>query len=498
MSTKISNATSDYLSSVLSSGQDYYRGYDEIRSALSSILPSDQLFWFEQAALINRHANGKHIDADENQSATFILTYSAYSLAMDGLRSDLQQTSNAIARNVISDIFRGGAVPSLDEMLRNDIDAALSEGGQTIGGWGGSFYYWNLEYRQDPSTGQPVTVGDDIVSSPRELEKFVSSAVFATLATELQNSIDGGRSWPEFWQTASSAFGADAPLWIKAEIQRGVSAAKITGELGSSRLFSDPAGIRWHYSAEDDRFFHVASSGSGIAATSMIVFASGATETFLRLRLEARMELQEKGLGNISDTLSLIGRPDLSSALNQLEVVTYSDRNYEPSSEWFKVPSEFVPQGHTQRQDADGSWGLYGPDGDPAATFGSGQIAANGMSIAEFHDTYFGDNPVLLDLNGNGIEITSLGQSTAFFDTTNDGLSNRTAWAGTGDGGLFYDADGDGTISSTKEFIFTEWDPTAQSDFEALRSYFDDDTVGEEGILNANDSKWASFKVMVT
>ena len=43
---------------------------------------------------------------------------------------------------------------------------------------------------------------------------------------------------------------------------------------------------------------------------------------------------------------------------------------------------------------------------------------------------------------------------------------------------LFFDADGDGTISSTKEFVFTEWDPTAQSDFEALRSYFDDDTLG--------------------
>ena len=36
---------------------------------------------------------------------------------------------------------------------------------------------------------------------------------------------------------------------------------------------------------------------------------------------------------------------------------------------------------------------------------------------------------------------------------------------------MFYDADadGDGRISGTREYVFTEWDPTAKDDMAALR-----------------------------
>ena len=77
--------------------------------------------------------------------------------------------------------------------------------------------------------------------------------------------------------------------------------------------------------------------------------------------------------------------------------------------------------------------------------------------------------PVLLDLNGNGVQIADLSKSTQFIDAGGDGLKHRSAWAAAGDGVLFVDADGDGKISDRREYVFTDWAPGAGDDMEALR-----------------------------
>ena len=74
-------------------------------------------------------------------------------------------------------------------------------------------------------------------------------------------------------------------------------------------------------------------------------------------------------------------------------------------------------------------------------------------------------------------------------------MLHRTAWAGVGNGVLFFDADGDGKISQDLEYIFTKWDPTATSDLEALRAAFD---TNSDGKLTAADAAFASFKVEVS
>ena len=96
--------------------------------------------------------------------------------------------------------------------------------------------------------------------------------------------------------------------------------------------------------------------------------------------------------------------------------------------------------------------------------------------------------PIILDLNDNGIGITELSNSTVFMDASGDGLKNRTAWAAAGDGVLFYDPDGHGTIVEKRQYVFTEWDPTAKSDIDALRSVFDSNG---DGVFNASDDEWA-------
>ncbi|MEM0978091.1 MAG: calcium-binding protein [Pseudomonadota bacterium] len=102
--------------------------------------------------------------------------------------------------------------------------------------------------------------------------------------------------------------------------------------------------------------------------------------------------------------------------------------------------------------------------------------------------------PIILDLNGDGIEITTLSESTVFM-AGKDGLDHNIAWAAAGDGVLFYDPDGTGEITELRQYVFTEWDPTASSDIEALANVFDSNG---DGVFDANDAEWANFKVMVT
>ncbi|WP_057461214.1 FG-GAP-like repeat-containing protein [Pseudovibrio sp. POLY-S9] len=104
-------------------------------------------------------------------------------------------------------------------------------------------------------------------------------------------------------------------------------------------------------------------------------------------------------------------------------------------------------------------------------------------------------DPVILDLDGNGIQVTRLDQSTMFMDAGGDGLEHRTAWAANGDGVLFYDPDGRDAITEKRQFVFTEWDPTATSDMEALASVFDSNG---DGVLSAEDAAFAKFKLLVT
>jgi len=90
---------------------------------------------------------------------------------------------------------------------------------------------------------------------------------------------------------------------------------------------------------------------------------------------------------------------------------------------------------------------------------------------ATLSDSDGGVKPVLVDLDGDGLEIAAADENFVLFDTDDTGLIHRTAWAGKGDRVLFFDADGDGTISAAREYIFTEWDPTAGGDMEALPAF---------------------------
>jgi hypothetical protein len=100
--------------------------------------------------------------------------------------------------------------------------------------------------------------------------------------------------------------------------------------------------------------------------------------------------------------------------------------------------------------------------------------------------------PVILDLGGNGVNISPLGVSTATFDMAGDGRRVATAWAGADDALLAIDLGGSGIIDQAKQIEFTQWAPGATSDMQALRQVFD---TNHDGELDPGDALWKQFRV---
>jgi len=103
-------------------------------------------------------------------------------------------------------------------------------------------------------------------------------------------------------------------------------------------------------------------------------------------------------------------------------------------------------------------------------------------------------SPIILDLDGDGVETASSGEG-AYFDHENSGFAMRTGWASSDDGLLVMDRDGDGLIESGEELFgnLTKLNSglNASNGFEALHE-FDDN--GDD-IIDNNDAAWNQLKV---
>ncbi|BAS68398.1 cadherin-like domain-containing protein [Bathymodiolus septemdierum thioautotrophic gill symbiont] len=108
----------------------------------------------------------------------------------------------------------------------------------------------------------------------------------------------------------------------------------------------------------------------------------------------------------------------------------------------------------------------------------------------EYNNEYPSGAPVILDLDGNGIEITTLDNSNAYFDFDDDTYLEKTAW--TTDAILVFDENNDGQITSSSEIAFAKLTDTDDTDLEALKTEFDSNN---DGVLNANDTQFSQFKL---
>lgn len=98
-------------------------------------------------------------------------------------------------------------------------------------------------------------------------------------------------------------------------------------------------------------------------------------------------------------------------------------------------------------------------------------------------------DPIVLDLNGNGIELWTAQNSPVYRDLNLTGFSERTGWARNGDGMVVRDLDNNGSIDTLAEMFGADGD----SGYGALAAY---DTNGD-GVIDASDAGYSQLKIWV-
>jgi len=99
--------------------------------------------------------------------------------------------------------------------------------------------------------------------------------------------------------------------------------------------------------------------------------------------------------------------------------------------------------------------------------------------------------PVILDLDGDGIELVSVEDATVLW-TAEDGSVFKTGWVGADDGILVYDANQDGQFSGLEEIQFANYHVDANTDLEGLALAFDSN---QDGVFDAQDAEFSQFAI---
>ena len=104
-------------------------------------------------------------------------------------------------------------------------------------------------------------------------------------------------------------------------------------------------------------------------------------------------------------------------------------------------------------------------------------------------------DPLIFDLDGDGIKTTSLDRSRTYFDLDNNGFAERTAWVDASDGLLVLDRNNDGQITSGQELFGDQTllanSVRATSGFEALKEF----DSNRDGRIDAKDEVYSKLKI---
>ncbi len=100
-------------------------------------------------------------------------------------------------------------------------------------------------------------------------------------------------------------------------------------------------------------------------------------------------------------------------------------------------------------------------------------------------------SPLVLDLDGDGVETTALNNSKIYFDHDNNGYAEKTGWAGKDDGFLVIDKNNNNSIDNGLEMFGNNTSSSAANGFIALKDY----DSNNDGIINFFDKDFEKLKI---
>lgn len=102
-------------------------------------------------------------------------------------------------------------------------------------------------------------------------------------------------------------------------------------------------------------------------------------------------------------------------------------------------------------------------------------------------DAKWNGSPLVLDLDGDGVELISLVNSNTYWDIDEDSFAELTGWVSGDDGLLAIDLDGDGLITGHAELFGS----LTEDGFSALAVY----DTNADGVIDVNDAQFGDLLV---
>lgn len=155
--------------------------------------------------------------------------------------------------------------------------------------------------------------------------------------------------------------------------------------------------------------------------------------------------------------------------------------------------SELAKQAFDDAIDQLQEWGVLPPDGAlnnlvsfyASGVFDIGQWIAG--ILAKFNLALVTTSPLVLDLDGDGVELVALDDSETYWDLDQDGFAEKSGWVQADDGLLAIDTNNDGIITDHTE-LFGD---AAQDGFADLRLL----DSNSDNVINASDAAFADLIV---